>query len=122
MKGFLNLFAILYRMYERWGEPDSYYRASLTIGLICAFTFQLLMAVLSRYSRWDMLMYGSMPLAIFNMVIIAIVAWVCHVKKDIIMNAVELKSFSSWKLDLALILGFGVVFTLLMAAVFIYSA
>ena len=108
-------------MYERWGEPDSYYRVSLTIGLVCAFTIQLLMAVLSRYSSWDMLMYGSVPLAILDMVFIAIVAWVCHVKKDMIMNVVELKSYSSWKLDLTLILGFGVVFILLMGAVFIYS-
>ena len=121
MKAFFNSFAILHRMYERWGEPDPFFRVSLTIGLICAFTLQLLMAVVSRYSSWDMLVYGSVSLAILDMVFIAIVAWACHMKKEVIMNEVQLKQYSSWKLYVTLIFGFTVVFALLMGAVFIYS-
>lgn len=122
MDMFSNLFALLYRMYEKWGETDPFFRVSLTIGVICAFTLQLFMAILSKYSSYDMLKYGPVGLAIFNMGFIALVAWVCHTRKNILMTVVNLKSYSSGQLIITLILLFALVFTLLMGAVFTYSS
>lgn len=100
---FSNLFAVLYKMYERWGEPDPFFRVSLTFGGICAFTLQLLIAVVSKHFGWELL-NSPIEWTVFLLLFVALVAWGCYRKKSVIMKQVKAVNYNSTTLNLALAL------------------